>query len=84
KRELEPAISNQRDLLEWRLNEADRIEKTQPELARSIREAVITLYGQKEWAQPYVERARQALRSQTAAQESHAAPSPSPVESSPE
>ncbi|GIX01293.1 MAG: serine/threonine protein kinase [Thermogutta sp.] len=84
KRELEPAISNQRDLLEWRLNEADRIEKTQPELARRIREAVITLYGQKEWAQPYVERARQGLRSQMAAQKSHAAPSPSPVESSPE
>ena len=67
KRELEPAISNQRDFLEWRLNEADRIEKIQPELARNIREAVITLYGQKEWAQPYVERARRGLQSQMAA-----------------
>ncbi|MGB9689442.1 serine/threonine protein kinase, partial [Thermogutta sp.] len=66
RRELEPAISNQRDLLEWRLNEADRIEKTQPELARKIREAVIELYGQKEWAQPFVERARRGLQSHMA------------------
>lgn len=66
KRELQPAIENQRDLIVSRLDEADALESSRPDLARQIREAVITLYGAKSWAKPYVERARRALRSSPA------------------
>lgn len=63
RRELQPAIENQRDLIVSRLDEADALDPVRPELARKIREAVITLYGGKSWAKPYVERARRALQS---------------------
>lgn len=61
KRQLAPAIQNQKDLLEWRLEEAERIATTDPDKADAIRRAIITLYQEKAWAAPYVERARAAL-----------------------
>ena len=68
KKQLDPAITNQRDLLQGRLDEADRIEATDPNEADAIRRAVITLYSEKEWAQPYVQRAAAALQRRTASQ----------------
>lgn len=65
KKQLAPAIANQQDLLQGRLDEADRIEATDPKEADAIRRAVITLYGEKEWAQPYVQRAEAALQRRT-------------------
>ncbi|MGQ9503896.1 MAG: serine/threonine-protein kinase [Thermogutta sp.] len=64
KKQLGPAITNQRDLLQGRLDEADRIEASDPDEADAIRRAVITLYAGKDWAQPYVQRAEAALRRQ--------------------
>jgi len=62
KKQLTPAITNQCDLLQGRLDEADRIEPTDPNEADAIRRAVITLYGAKDWAKPYVQRAEAALQ----------------------
>lgn len=67
RRDLAPLIENQRDRVEWRLGEADRLEATDPDAARAIREAVVTLYGNKAWAKPLVERAQQALQRQLSA-----------------
>jgi len=65
KKQLAPAITNQRDLLQGRLDEADRIERTDPDEADAIRRAVITLYGEKDWAKPYIQRAEAALQRKT-------------------
>jgi len=65
KKQLTPAITNQCDLLQGRLDEADRIEPTDPNEADAIRRAVITLYGEKDWAKPYIQRAEAALQRKT-------------------
>jgi predicted Ser/Thr protein kinase len=44
-----------------RLDQADRIEAGDPAEAAKIRQAVISLYGEKSWAAPVVQRAKAAL-----------------------
>ncbi len=80
KKQLAPAITNQRDLIAGRLEEADQIEATDPEKADAIRRAVIILYGDKGWARPYVEQAEAALqrRSQKSLPPNASPSSPSP------
>jgi len=49
------------NLIQNQLDRAEAIEKDDPERARQMREAVLTLYGKKSWAQPAVQRAREKL-----------------------
>ncbi|MGB4727299.1 MAG: hypothetical protein WBH86_07835, partial [Thermogutta sp.] len=62
KKQLAPAITNQRDLIAGRLEEANQLEATDPEKADAIRRAIIVLYGDKGWAKPYIEQAEAALQ----------------------
>ncbi|MGA2032206.1 MAG: protein kinase [Thermoguttaceae bacterium] len=48
-------------LLQDRLNEADRLRRTEPARAERIYRAVVELYGEKPWAATVVRRARNAL-----------------------
>jgi serine/threonine-protein kinase len=54
-------IRADRKVIESQLAEADRLATTDPAAARKMRQAVITLYGEKPWAEPLVEQARAAL-----------------------
>ncbi len=48
-------------LIELQLDRADEFEDVDPDRARQMREAVLTLYGHKPWAAPAVERAKEGL-----------------------
>jgi hypothetical protein len=49
--------------IERRLDDADAMAHEQPDRARAVRQGVVSLYRDKSWAQPAVERARAALSS---------------------
>lgn len=49
-------------LIQTRLDLADQLQKTDPARSRSLRQAVVTLYGDKPWAAPAVKRAQTGLR----------------------
>jgi hypothetical protein len=51
----------QQRLLEARVKRAGELEKSHPEAARRIWSAIGKLYGDKPWAAPFVEEAKQAL-----------------------
>ncbi len=54
-------------VVEAQLAEADRLAPSDRAAAHRMRQAVITLYGEKPWAGPLVERARQALAEESPA-----------------
>jgi serine/threonine protein kinase len=54
-------------ILQGRLDAANALESTDPTAARAMREAIITLYSDKPWAAPAVERATADLAARTAA-----------------
>ena len=56
-------------LIRARLDRADQIADSDPDTARSIREAVVELHGGKAWAEDVVRRAREALAGEPPAPE---------------
>ena len=56
-------------LIRTRLDRADQIADSDPDKARSIREAVVELYGGKAWAEEIVRQAREALAGEPPASE---------------
>ena len=60
-RTLEWSTVDDLHLIEIQLDRADELEAGDPERAAKMREAVLTLYGNKPWAAPAVQRAREAL-----------------------
>jgi hypothetical protein len=58
---VEASSEEQREMIFKRLNHADELEASDPERARNIREAVIELYSEKDWAEEAVERAAENL-----------------------
>ncbi len=66
-RTLEWSTVDDLHLLQGQLNRADDLEGTDPERATRMREALLTLYGNKPWAAPAVQRAREALDRDTPA-----------------
>jgi len=59
--QLDERMGQHADMVEDRLNEADRVRDSDPEHAKAIYAAVIELYNNKPWAANAVERAREAL-----------------------
>ena len=66
-RTFEMSAAQDLHLLQGQLNRADDLEAEDPERAKKMREAVLTLYGNKPWAAPAAERARKALDRETPA-----------------
>ena len=60
--QLDEKMGQHAEMVEDRLDEADRVAASDPEHARAIYEAVIELYNNKPWAAKAVERAREALK----------------------
>jgi len=58
----EASTADHLDLIQSRLDEADRISRQDPERARTMRQAVVELYEHKSWAAAAVDRARKALQ----------------------
>ena len=56
-------------LIQTQLDRADEMDNEDPVRARAMRQAVLTLYGKKSWAQPAVERARVELGQSAPVQE---------------
>ncbi len=56
-------------LIGVQLDRADALEPNDPDAARAIRQAVLTLYRHKPWATPAVERAREKLGEHEASEE---------------
>ena len=56
-------------LIQARLDRADLVADSDPDKARSIRQAVVELYGGKDWAEDAVRRAREALAGEPPAPE---------------
>lgn len=56
-------------LIGVQLDRADALEPNDPDAARAIRQAVLTLYRHKPWAAPAVERAREKLGEHEASEE---------------
>jgi hypothetical protein len=61
KRNMEISTVDDLHQIQQQLDRADEFEGKNPERARKMREAVLTLYGHKPWAAPAVERARAEL-----------------------
>jgi serine/threonine-protein kinase len=59
-----------RQALEERLKLAERLAASDPDRARSIWQAIVQLYGDKQWAQQAVDQARSKLNPKTAANDS--------------
>ena len=61
RRQYDVQSQEQRTLLRERINRADELRKSDPQQAKAIYHAVITLYERNAWAKELVERARAAL-----------------------
>ncbi len=61
KRTMEWSTVDDLHLIELQLDRADGLESRDPQRARKMREAVLTLYSHKPWAAPAVQRAKEKL-----------------------
>ena len=58
---LEPILAEQKEFIRTRLEDAKELDQTKPDQARAIREAIIELYQDKNWATQYIEDAKKLL-----------------------
>ena len=65
RKEVEQIATKQLDVLNERLDAADKLRSEQPERAAAIYRAVVKLYADKPWAAEPVRRARKALQENT-------------------
>lgn len=63
-KEMDGIIESQLELLNARLETAEEFQKTDPERAKAIREAILELYSDRPWAVPIIERAQMDLAEQ--------------------
>lgn len=60
--DLHVIVSDQRNKIIERLNDADHLHEKHPERAQAIRNAVVELYGDRRWARDLVDQAREKLK----------------------
>jgi serine/threonine-protein kinase len=69
-KQMEQAAKPQLELIESRLQTAEKLQASDPEAAVRIWQAIVRLYGDKPWANSAVERAKRALKAESATKDS--------------
>lgn len=84
RQEVEHRAAGGLQVLQERLHRAEQLEKTSPETARAIRQAIVELYANKPWAAPAVTQAKAALAAPIQSSPSSPKTKPSGKEDTPE